>query len=560
MTQVYHSGFYPDESSPGVVGTTVPSLTEARVQTIIDDLDIILGDDTLSKDEKARVLIPLDSELGITYSSVIVRLGAMALSTTALNNARTAWLNYRNALSPAWNDVNTNTTIVRATFRSTIDAYITQLVAAEDAIALKASQTADIATGLKNNGAQVLPAEIITSQGTSLNTTNVGTRSASNLNIPDVVATLPTTGNYTGRVVTLSTDGKLYRYFSGAWTAAVPTVDLSGTINFGQIGTGAVGLTNFATGLAPVESLGSLPTTGNFEGRMVLFGGKLYRYTSGAFTASVGAADVTGQLTSSQIASITAAQISTTLTAGQIPGVDASKIISGTFDTTRFADGAITAAKFAAGIEPIEILGTLPVSGNFTGRMVFLTTDGKLYRYASGAFTASVGAADVTGQLTSAQISSITAAQISTVLTATQIPGVDASKIISGTFDTARLADGAITAAKFATGLSPIETVATLPGVVINNKVVFLSTDGKLYRGFGGAWVATTAAADITGQVSNAQIASITAAKISDTLTATQIPGLDSAKIISGTLAPRALLMVLFPTLNWLQGLQVLKV
>lgn len=57
----------------------------------------------------------------------------------------------------------------------------------------------------------------------------------------EIVSTIPTVGNYEGRTVFLTTvdgsfaAGKLYRYHSGAFTAEVPTVDLTGQIQTIQI-------------------------------------------------------------------------------------------------------------------------------------------------------------------------------------------------------------------------------------------------------------------------------------------------------------------------------------
>lgn len=55
-----------------------------------------------------------------------------------------------------------------------------------------------------------------------------------------------------------------------------------------------------------------------------------------------------------------------------------------------------------------EIVSALPTTNNFAGRVVFLTTDNKLYRYVgapTNAFTAAVPAADVSGVLTNSEIS-----------------------------------------------------------------------------------------------------------------------------------------------------------
>jgi hypothetical protein len=59
------------------------------------------------------------------------------------------------------------------------------------------------------------------------------------------------------------------------------------------------------------------------------------------------------------------------------------------------ADGSLTIAKFAAGIRPPEIFAELPSTGNVQGRMVFLTTDNKLYRYTGSAWTLEVDGGDL---------------------------------------------------------------------------------------------------------------------------------------------------------------------
>ena len=38
-----------------------------------------------------------------------------------------------------------------------------------------------------------------------------------------------------GQTALLTTDGQLYRYHSGAWTVAVPAVNVTGTLNDAQI-------------------------------------------------------------------------------------------------------------------------------------------------------------------------------------------------------------------------------------------------------------------------------------------------------------------------------------
>ena len=129
--------------------------------------------------------------------------------------------------------------------------------------------------------------------------------------------------------------------------------------------------------------------------------------------------------------------------------------------------GAITAASFAAGIEPISAVTSLPSPTGYTGpNIVFLTTDKKLYRYDSAVpeFTTLVTTADISGTL--------------------------GENLFSDT-------------------LRPIERVTTLPTTgLVTGRVVMLTTDSKLYRYTGSAWTSSIAAADLTDQLNLATQAS----------------------------------------------------
>jgi hypothetical protein len=354
----------------------------------------------------------------------------------------------------------------------------------------------------------------------------------------EIVTALPTTGNFEGRTVYLTTDNKLYRWTGTAWTAAVETVDLVGQIVAEQVASGAITTAKFATGLAPVEIVTTLPTTGNFAGRTVYLttDGKLYRHTgsptgSAGFTATVPAVDVTGQLTDAQIAAVAAAKLTGQITAPQIA--------SAAVTADKIAAQAVTTAKFASGIAPVEIVAALPTTGNFEGRTVYLTTDDRLYRHTgsptgSAGFTAAVPAADVTGQLTNAQIADVAAAKLTGQITAPQIA--------DGAVTDAKIAAGAVTTAKFATGIAPVEIVATLPTTGnFEGRTVYLTTDDRLYRHTGSptgsaGFTAAVPAADVTGQLTNAQIADVAAAKLTGQITTTQITdsAVTTAKVNAG--------------------------
>ena len=69
--------------------------------------------------------------------------------------------------------------------------------------------------------------------------------------------------------------------------------------------------------------------------------------------------------------------------------------IAGPFSGTTRA--GITLSDIVAGLTMVEVVGALPVSGNFDGRFVFLTTDKKLYRFdgTAGAWITKVDGGDI---------------------------------------------------------------------------------------------------------------------------------------------------------------------
>ena len=159
------------------------------------------------------------------------------------------------------------------------------------------------------------------------------------LSAVEVLPSLPTSGNFDGRTVYNTDDRQLYIYDSvtGAWKPAVEPFNPDDLV---------LDRENFPTDLKPVEVLPSLPTTGNFEGRvvMLLSDGKIYRYKDGAFTASVPTVDLTGQVGSTQIANDA---ISTPKLRAN--AITADKIASNAITTDKLEANAVTAGKIAAG-------------------------------------------------------------------------------------------------------------------------------------------------------------------------------------------------------------------
>lgn len=139
--------------------------------------------------------------------------------------------------------------------------------------------------------------------------------------------------------------------------------------------------------------------------------------------------------------------------------------ITGQIVASQIANSAITTAKFAAGITPVEIVATLPTSDNFEGRQAFLTTDKKLYRYTGSAWTTAVATVDLTGQIANAQIvdAAIDAVKIATsAITTTKIAddAISTPKIVAGAVKAAQIDALAVTAGKIAANAVTASTIA----------------------------------------------------------------------------------------------------
>jgi hypothetical protein len=375
---------------------------------------------------------------------------------------------------------------------------------------------------------------IITSQKLAAGSVDALSKFGAGLEPVYNVATLPSASGYTGpKTVYNQADGKLYRYVAGAWTTAVPTTDLTGQVTNAQITDSAVtaakiasGAINvfdkFAGGLEPVSAVGTLPSPSGYTGpKTVLLttDNKLYRYTGSAWTVAVPTTDLTGQVTTAQItdnavttAKIVDAAISTAKfaagiepvsIAGTLPspsGYTGPKTVllttdnklyrytgsawtvavpttdlTGQVTTAQITDGAITQGKFSSGLEPVSVVAVLPSPTGYTGpKSVFLTTDNKLYRYTGTAFSVAVPTVDLTGQITTTQITdnAVTTAKVAAnAITAGQIAAntITAGQIAANTITAGQIAANTITAGQIAAGTITATEIAasTITGAKI---------------------------------------------------------------------------------------------
>lgn len=167
--------------------------------------------------------------------------------------------------------------------------------------------------------------------------------------------------------------------------------------------------------------------------------------------------------------------------------------------------------------------------------------------------TADIGAA----QITNATIANATidlAAKVSGQLPNANLAQItDPAKLADAIISAAKIAAGVIDKTKFATGLSPIETVTSLPtlpdAAYPEGYIVFLTTNDTLYRSTGSVWTTAVPTTDLTGQIIETQITdnavttnkilanAVTAGKIAvNTITANEIAtnAITSDEILAG--------------------------
>lgn len=365
-------------------------------------------------------------------------------------------------------------------------------------------------------------------------------------------ATLPTLPNASypaGALFFKTGDGKLYRNVSDVWTTAVPAADISGqladaqvaalaaskvtgqltnsqiadlaaakltgTISAAQIADGSVSGTKFASGIEPVTVVSSVPASKSTSTIFNTGDAKLYRWGGSSYVATVPTADLSGTVTDAQIAGLAASKVTGTLTNSQIADLAAAKL-TGTISSAQIADGSVSGTKFASGLEPVTIVSSVP--GAKSTSTIFNTTDGKLYRWSSTAYVASVPTADLTGSVTDAQIAGLAASKVTGQLTNTQIADLAASKV-TGQITTTQIADDSISTPKLVAG--SVSTAKLAANAVTANEIAADAvTSAKILAG------SITTAKIAAGAVTANEIAAntVTAAKIAaGTITSTEI-------------------------------------
>ena len=338
-----------------------------------------------------------------------------------------------------------------------------------------------------------------------------------------IVTELPVVAGYTGpKLVFLTTDNTIYRYTGSAWTSGVDTADLEGTLPASA----------FDQSLRPVEVVGALPSSENFQGRTVMLttDNKLYRYTGTAWTAAVPSTDISGQVTDAQVAGLSAAKVTGQLSDAQIAAVAAAKL-TGTISGTQIADAAISAVKIASAAVTTAKIATDAITADVIAAGAITATkisDGAIEtaKISAGAITtAKISAGAITASQISANAVTADAIAADSITSAKIAAGaVTASEISAGAVTAGAIEAGAVTTAKLAAGAVTADTIAA-------NAI----TSGKIEAG------AITTAKIAAGAISANEIAAgaVTAGKIAaNAVTATEIAAdsITSAKIATGAI------------------------
>ena len=305
-----------------------------------------------------------------------------------------------------------------------------------------------------------------------------------------------------GNVISFATATGTFKIFEG-------TVDVTATSTFALTASSGITATiNAATGVYSVTAMsastGSVTFTGTYNGTTItkilsvaksqegasgsgaasisgyltkeavqLFAyanGNVVSYTpaSGSFKVSSGNTDVSTSFTLSTLSNPEALTVSYagqtySVTAGFDNNEDTASVTIRATGSGAYAgvtvDKVFSLSKAKGGY---EIVATLPSTDLFEGRVVFLTTDDKLYRYTGAAWTAAVPAVDITGTLADAQIAAVGAAKVTGQITGTQITdsAISSPKIAAGAVIAGKLAASSVQAGDIAASAVTAGTIA----------------------------------------------------------------------------------------------------
>lgn len=162
--------------------------------------------------------------------------------------------------------------------------------------------------------------------------------------------------------------------------------------------------------------------------------------------------------------------------------ISARQLCSNSVDTRNIAPGAVTPTEVLTGFNFVELVTVLPTTGNFEGRIVYLTTDNKLYRHDGSAFLLAVDGADITAATISGDrliANTITAGEI-------QAGAIGASELAAINIEVGKF----IRSTTFVSGSSgwsiDADGSAEFDNVIVRGTIQASSIEGNVTLGTGG--------------------------------------------------------------------------
>lgn len=317
-----------------------------------------------------------------------------------------------------------------------------------------------------------------------------------------------------------------------------PIQSTSPLIKAAQLAAGIAEETMVASGLLVNKIVASLPNTRVSE--QVTLDGRVYKWDvpTGSYTPLIQATDIAGKVTAAQIdtvnkEAIAAALAQSAILTSQLEGNLAAIRIAGQLTGDQIENRALTAAKFAEGLDPIQSVDALPNLATWTGpAFVRLRSDGKLYRISNGVWTKNVDISDTVGTVPE-----------------DRLPNFDAAKLY-GDLDQARIK--ALAAGKI-TGQLRNDQIEAIDGSkvagALSASTIQALNDNRSIRGIVAEQIASVNASAVGYGLTSDQIVGLAAAKLAGQIVGTQITDgaittgkLDAAAVTAGKIAAGAVL------------------
>ena len=417
-TSTYYSPFFPAVEGPGAKGTTIAPVTSVQVGAIKGTVDTVqqgLADIKKQVDDFSNAGVgdttPPGIPTGLSFSSTLTDAGTDLIATWNAVSASdlAGYIFSVKQGNGSFIEFTTGTTTSYKISAQPRNTAFTAKVASYDKQGNRSAFSAETTiTTVKDNIAPGQPTSLSVDASyetafvsfyappdTDVATVTVYLRSQSDGALRDVVVA-DVTPNGRARV-TFSKLTKAFPYYVQAFATDTSGNASAQTASVTFTTAGGIAAGDFTPGLAPIQTVTTLPNNAGYTGPSVVFlqsEGKLYRYVNGNWTKSVENGDINnGSISSEKLVdySVTAAKIAAA-------SVDNSKltqnsvlpanIVDGAVLSTKIADAAINANKLQNGAVNADKLNVKIGGGNLVRNSSFENT---VYATTTGTIGAGFG-------------------------------------------------------------------------------------------------------------------------------------------------------------------------